>query len=288
MLAYWQHNINPIIFEISPGVGPHWYGLAYVFGFVLLFLGLQYQSKKGWSPLRTTDEIIDFVTWMAVGVLVGGRLGYCLLYSFNTTVAHPLSIIGYMPGKPWQIAGMASHGGIVGAILAIVLFAWRHRIPFYALADAAALVTPLALGFGRIANFINGELWGRITTVPWAVIFPGDALRAPRHPSQLYQAVLEGFLLFAILWAIRARTTRQGVVALSFMVGYPIMRIIGECFRQPDADINYYFGFITQGQLLSAGMLAAAGVLVWLQFGRVKTPPPSVPAPPQGEKPVRS
>ncbi|HSI85845.1 MAG TPA: prolipoprotein diacylglyceryl transferase [Candidatus Methylacidiphilales bacterium] len=266
LLGYWVHNIPPFIFEISPGVGPRWYGLAYVFGFLLLWLGLHYQAKRGWSILRG-EHITDFVTWMALlGVMTGGRIAYCLLYDFPRTAANPLSIIGFGPGGWHGIAGMASHGGIAGAILVIYFYARAYKIPFYNLADAAALVTPLALGFGRLANFINGELWGRPTTVPWAVIFPAAGDGIPRHPSQLYQAGLEGFLLFFILWYIREHTKRQGVVALSFMGGYAIMRIIGECFRQPDAQINYYFGFITQGQILSFIMLAATIVLAWLEF----------------------
>jgi phosphatidylglycerol:prolipoprotein diacylglycerol transferase len=165
---------------------------------------------------------------------------------------------------------MASHGGILGVIVAMLWFSRKVKIPFYQLADAAALCTPIGLGLGRIANFINGELWGRPTEVPWAVIFPhaprimGEQL--PRHPSQLYEFFLEGLLLFILLWIIRQRTQKTGVVALSFMGFYALLRILGEQFREPDIEIGYLWGGLTQGQALSMGMLAVTFVLVIFQW----------------------
>ena len=190
----------------------------------------------------------------------------------------------------WK-GGMASHGGITGVIVVMILFARSRRIPFYNLADATAFPAPLALGLGRIANFLNGELWGRPSTAPWAMIFSGAPLvhgvNVPRHPSQLYEAVLEGIVLQLILIAVRFRAKREGAVALSFMAGYAILRIVGEQFREPDEQIGFWFGSITQGQLLSAVMLLVTAGLAWHQFvwrprGETeirKTEPAAVPSP---------
>jgi len=264
MFAYYTHNLSPYLIHFSGNIGLRYYGLAYALGFLGLFVGLRWQAARGWSQLRG-EAITDFVTWTIAGVIVGGRLGYCLLYSWDVTRHHPLWIF-YI----WQ-GGMASHGGIIGAIAAIYLCARHRQIPFYNLADATALCCPPALFLGRIANFINGELWGRPATVPWAVIFPEaplvHGLNVPRHPSQIYEALLEGLLLFTIMLIVRFRSKHDGAVALTFMAGYPVMRIIGECFREPDLGIGYFWGMVTQGQLLSIAMLALALVLIVLQFG---------------------
>lgn len=265
MFAYYVHDLSPFLIHFSGHFGIRYYGLAYALGFVGLYFGLLWQSKRGWLPL-TKDDIVDFLTAMIIGVIVGGRLTSCLLYNWKATVDNPLSIL-YI----WQ-GGMASHGGILGSMLAIAWFARSKKIPFYVLADACALCTPPALGLGRIANFINGELWGRPTTLPWAVIFPDatlvDGVQVPRHPSQIYEAGLEGLLLFIVLLTLRLKTKRAGIVSLTFMAGYAVVRVVGEFFREPDWDIGYYFGWLTQGQLLSFGMLAATAVMVWFQFFR--------------------
>lgn len=264
MFAFWVHDLSPFLIRFGPNWGIRYYGLAYALGFVILYLGLHYQARRGWSRLRG-PAIDNFVTWMALaGVIAGGRLGYCLLYDWKHTAANPLSIF-----EVWN-GGMASHGGIIGAITVLYFYSRAHRIPFYNLADATALCTPVALGLGRIANFINGELWGRPSTVPWAVIFPEapriDGINVPRHPSQIYEAFLEGVVLFSILWVLRHRTKRDGVVALSFMGGYAILRIIGEQFREPDENIGFLWFGITQGQALSFGMLILTIILAAIQF----------------------
>ena len=165
---------------------------------------------------------------------------------------------------------MASHGGILGVIVVMILFARSRRIPFYNLADAVAFPAPIMLGLGRCANFLNGELWGRPSMVPWAMIFPEatpvNGMNVPRHPSQLYEALLEGVVLELVLVAMRFGAKREGAVALSFMAGYAILRIVGEEFREPDAQIGFWFGSITQGQLLSAVMLLVTAGLAWHQF----------------------
>jgi len=270
MFAYYVDTLSPFLFEVGHGFGLRYYGLAYILGFAAFYFGLRLQARRGWCRL-SPKQIDDLVVWVAlVGVIVGGRLGYCLLYDFPETVRRPWSIF-----EVWH-GGMASHGGMIGVIAVMFVFARRHRIPFYNVADAAALCTPIGLGLGRIANFINGELWGRPSTVPWAVIFPKaplvGGLEVPRHPSQLYEAGMEGLFLFLVLLVLRLRTRRDGVVALTFLGLYGALRIVGECFREPDEQIGYYFGAITQGQLLSAGLIVAAVVLAWLQFGRRTVP----------------
>ena len=244
--------------------GIRYYSLAYLIGFCVLFIGLRWQAMRGWSLLRG-DAISDYVVWVAMaGVIVGGRLGSCLLYSPHETLANPLSIFMLWKG------GMASHGGILGVILVMVFYSRAKKIPFYNLADATALFTPITLGLGRCANFLNGELWGRPTDVSWGVIFPGAPLvhgvNVPRHPSQLYEALLEGVLLQIVLLVVRFRTRREGAVALAFMAGYAMLRIIGEQFREPDTNIGFWFSTITQGQLLSGLMLGVTAFLAWRQF----------------------
>jgi phosphatidylglycerol:prolipoprotein diacylglycerol transferase len=272
MLAYYEHSFSPFLIHFYGQWGIRYYGLAYALGFVGLYFGLVWQSRRGWNRLRG-DAISDFLTWMIAGVIIGGRLGYCLLYAWPETVHNPLSIF-----RVWD-GGMASHGGILGSIAAIYFCARKNKIPFYNLADATALCCPPALFLGRIANFINGELWGRPATVAWAVIFPGAPLvggvNVPRHPSQLYEALLEGLLLFLILLALRFKARTDGVVALSFMAGYAALRFVGECFREPDAEIGYYFDWLTQGQLLSLGMFAATLVLIALHRARLRATGPS-------------
>lgn len=268
MLAYYVHDMNPFLIRFSEHFGIRYYGLAYALGFIGLYFGLRWQARRGWLPL-TADDIMDFLTAMIIGVIVGGRLTSCFLYNWEATIKHPLSILYIWEG------GMASHGGILGSFLAIAWFARAKKIPFYVLADATALCTPPALAIGRLANFINGELWGRPATVSWAVIFPDAPLvhgvMVPRHPSQLYEAALEGLLLFDLLLLLRLKTRRPGIVSLTFLAGYAVLRIVGECFREPDGNIGYYFGWLTQGQLLSVAMLALTGVLITRQFGTART-----------------
>ncbi len=259
MLGYFQHNLSPFLIEFGNGFGIRYYGLAYVLGFIAFYQGLRWQIRQGWCrlPLSLVD---DFVFWICLlGVVVGGRLGYALFYDFPAVYHNPLLLL-----KIWQ-GGMASHGGILGVIGVMLWYARKVKIPFYNLADACALMTPIGLGLGRIANFINGELWGRPTEVSWAVLFP-ESTRiygaiVPRHPSQLYAAFLEGFVLFSLLLFLRYRTRKEGVVALTFVGAYGILRMVGEQYREPDAQIGYYFETVTQGQLLSGGMILIALVL---------------------------
>jgi len=264
LFAYFAWHPHPFLFRIGENWGLRYYSLAYLAGFLILFLELQWQAKRGWSLLRG-DAISDYVTWIAMaGVILGGRLGYCLLYAPRETFTDPTYFFTIWKG------GMASHGGILGVILVMIFYARTRKIPFYNLADATALCVPIALALGRCANFLNGELWGRPTSVWWGVIFPDapliDGVNVPRHPSQLYEALLEGLLLQLILLIVRFSTKREGAVSLTFMAGYAILRIVGEQFREPDAGIGFWFGTITQGQLLSGIMLLATALLTWRQF----------------------
>jgi len=268
--AYFIEHPHPFLFRIGENWGIRFYSLAYLTGFYVLFVGLRWQAKKGWSLLRG-DAISDYVTWVAMaGVILGGRLGYCLLYAPHQTFTDPTYFFTVWKG------GMASHGGILGVILVMIFYGRAKKIPFYNLADATAFCVPITLGLGRCANFLNGELWGRPTDAWWGVIFP-DAPRildpvtsmfvnVPRYPSQLVEALLEGLLLQVILIAVRFSTKREGAVALTFMAGYAVLRIVGEQFREPDSDIGFWFGAITQGQLLSGIMLFFTAILAWKQF----------------------
>jgi phosphatidylglycerol:prolipoprotein diacylglycerol transferase len=254
----------PAIDPIAVSFGPfaiRWYALAYVAG----ILGAWWLARSvagrpalwgGKAPM-TPNDVDDVIAWCAIGIVAGGRLGYVLFYNPAYFLANPLEIPVLWRG------GMSFHGGFLGVILALFLFARSRGISFRSMLDIAALVTPVGLFLGRIANFVNGELWGRTTDVPWAFIFPGAGLE-PRHPSQLYQAGLEGLLLFtALLLAMRAgRLARPGFVGGLFVAGYGIARIIGELFREPDAHIGYLWGGLTMGMILSIPMLALGAWMI--------------------------
>jgi phosphatidylglycerol---prolipoprotein diacylglyceryl transferase len=271
LFAYFQEHPRPFLIPFGHGWGLRFYSLAYLTGFYVLFVGLRWQAKRGWSILRG-DAIADYVCWVAMaGVILGGRLGYCLLYEPRATFTDPTYFFTVWKG------GMASHGGILGVILVMIFFGRARKIPFYNLADATALFVPTALGLGRCANFLNGELWGRPTDAWWGVIFPGapmiHGVNVPRYPSQLVEALLEGLVLQLILIAVRFSTKREGAVALTFMAAYAVLRIVGEQFRMPDEDIGFWFDGVTQGQLLSGVMLAATAFLAIWQF--IVRPPPA-------------
>jgi phosphatidylglycerol:prolipoprotein diacylglycerol transferase len=265
VFGYLVHHFSPFLIEFGGGWGVRYYGLAYVIGFLAVYLGLSWFYRKGWSEL-TPDQVGDLMVWIVIGVLVGGRLGYCLLYDFSTTLRDPLSVVAFW--RSGGISGMASHGGMAGSIAAMWLYTRRHRLSFWGLTDNAALWCTIGLGLGRVANFINGELWGRPATVPWAVIFPEGVAAGgevpPRHPSQLYEAFGEGLFLFVFLFWLRSRHPRRGVVSGAFLVGYALVRIAAEFFREPDTQIGYWFGWVTQGQLLSLIPLAAGiAIVAW-------------------------
>ncbi|WP_456305266.1 prolipoprotein diacylglyceryl transferase [Craurococcus roseus] len=248
--------IDPVLVEIGPLV-IRWYALAYIAGIVLGWrLARRLATLK--PVAATPEQIDDFVTWVTLGIILGGRLGYVLFYRPGHYLSNPLEALAV-----WQ-GGMSFHGGAIGVILAIILFARRHRLDMLALADRTTAVVPIGLFFGRLANFINGELWGRPTDVPWAMVFP-HAGPEPRHPSQLYQAGLEGLALFALLMALvwnPAIRAKRGFVAGAFLAGYGVARLVGEFFRQPDAHLGFLFAGATMGQLLSVPMVLVGAWLM--------------------------
>jgi phosphatidylglycerol---prolipoprotein diacylglyceryl transferase len=236
-LAYWTHDLSPFVpfLHFGENVGVRWYGLAYVLGFLGAGWLLHRYTRTGRSQLGAAQNS-DLLIVIMLGVMIGGRLGSFLLYHPGDLLRDPLSFF-----RIWE-GGMASHGAFVGVALALVWFARKNRVSFFHLGDLITSTAALGLMLGRIANFINGELWGKETTVRWAVIFAntGGGI-APRHPSQLYQALLEGALLFAYLqhrvWRNRVMQTHPGQLSGEFMIGYAIARCIGEVFREPDAAL---------------------------------------------------
>ena len=253
-MNYYIHNIDPIIFSIrTPSfltffpeyLDIRWYGLAYLLGFTLSFLLL-----KKWANEKTLkinpSEVSNFVILVAFfGVFLGGRLGYLILYDFNNFVTDPLSFF-----KIWE-GGMASHGGFIGVIGTIYWYTKKNSISFWNVSDHIAATAALGIGFGRIANFINGELWGKISYIHWAVIFPQSGSLEPRHPSQIYQSICEGFLVFILILFLRKSKwgKRPGAISCSFLILYSFARIAIEFFRYPDSTI--YFNWMTKGQLYS-------------------------------------
>ena len=290
MLAYYVHDLNPLIFRLWDNVGPRWYGLAYVLAFVCSYLLFRVLAKRGYADLPVA-KVGDFITGAALfGVIVGGRLGYVFFYKPEMFRA-PMSIL-----RVWE-GGMSSHGGMLGLLAFTFYYAWRHKISWTNLGDNLVVTAPIGLFFGRCANFINGELYGRATNVSWAMQFPkelteniGEAERAisacrridptltssdaivaavrheplvketlrgiltPRHPSQLYEAFVEGIALFAILWLVRTRMRQpNGVLTGLFFIFYAIFRIVVENFREPDATL---IGGFTRGQFFSFFLIA--------------------------------
>jgi phosphatidylglycerol:prolipoprotein diacylglycerol transferase len=243
-------NIDPIALEVGP-VAVRWYGLAYV---TAIFGGAWIMKRLVQRPpaLMTPAQVDDFLLWALLGVVLGGRLGYVLFYKPLEYLNDPLAVF-----RPWE-GGMSFHGGLLGTILAIMLFARRHKIDQWYVADGVAVVVPLGQFLGRLANFINGELWGRVAPdVPWAMVFPG-AGDVPRHPSQLYQAGLEGLLLFIVMLLLarsEAIRRRPGTLTGAFLIGYGCLRIVGEFFREPDAHIGFLALGTTMGQVLSVPLV---------------------------------
>ena len=258
MLTY--PAIDPVAIELGP-INVHWYGLMYLAGFAAAWGIAMYRAGKPGAVLARS-QVEDFIVWCAMGVILGGRLGYVLFYGLEQFLDDPIWAL-----KIWT-GGMSFHGGLIGVTLAMVLFARKHKINFLRLADFCAPLVPLGLGFGRIGNFIGQELWGRETTASWGMVFPNDPEQLVRHPSQLYEAGLEGLVLFIILFVYSAKPRIPGTVASLFLVGYGCFRFIVEFFRQPDQHIGFdVFGWMTRGQILCSLMviigLALMAFFVW-------------------------
>jgi phosphatidylglycerol---prolipoprotein diacylglyceryl transferase len=302
-LAYYIHDLNPFLIRFSETWGIRWYGVAYLAAFLVGYWLYKVLVRRGFSDLRP-DQVGDFIFGTALfGVVLGGRLGYMLFYDWGGFLADPLIFFRFHEG------GMSAHGGILGVALYSLWFARRHKVSWLNLGDNLVVVAPVGLFFGRMANFINGELYGRVTSAAWAVQFPKELYDAPpemrslafreasalnpdwntveavveaartspelqnqlaftlspRHPSQIYEAMLEGALLFAILWLMRTRMKiRDGILTGAFFVGYAVFRSFCEIFREPDAPL---VGALTRGQFLSIG-IAVLGVLFWVAAAR--------------------
>jgi phosphatidylglycerol:prolipoprotein diacylglycerol transferase len=289
MFAYYLHDLSPFIFEFREGTGLRWYGFAYVLAFLCGYWLYRWLSRRGYAEIPP-DKVADFITWGAFfGVMLGGRLGYMLFYDLAAFLHDPLLFF-----RVWD-GGMSSHGGMIGLILFTFYYARRHHYSWTGIGDNLCVVAPIGLFFGRVANFINGEHYGRQATVIWAMLFPSEILEngnlaneavarmralglpaasawdvlaaksdprvseilhqvlTPRHPSQLYEALLEGVILFAALWYMRTRMkVPRGVITGSFFMFYAVLRIIAEMFREPD---QWTIGPVTAGQLLSVALI---------------------------------
>ena len=310
MIGYYLHDLSPFIIRFSDSIGLRWYGLAYIAAFLVAYFLIKKFVRLGYSELKQ-DQLQDFITYGAISTMIGGRLGYMLLYNTNEFLSNPIIFFHFLDG------GMASHGGIFGLVVYTFIYSRKYKVGWRGIGDNLCTVAPLGLFFGRVANFINGELYGRKTDVPWAVQFP-DEIRDPnfispnnlnrvdlrdslvnqnldynssnplvgennvvieasrhneevqtilkeylnaRHPSQIYQALLEGLALFAILMIIRKKGAQlsHGILTGTFFIGYAIFRILGECFREPS---DGYIAFLTRGQFFSTFMILIGIVFI--------------------------
>lgn len=244
----WVHNIDPIALDLG-FMQIHWYGLMYLIAFATAFGLGSYRAKQpnsGW----TTEQVSDLIFWGAMGVVLGGRMGYVLFYNFDQFLTDPLWLFAVWEG------GMSFHGGLIGVLVVLWVFGRRYDKSFFQMGDFVAPLVPIGLGVGRVGNFIGGELWGRAADVPWAVVFPRAGDGIGRHPSQLYEALLEGLVMFAVLWWFSAKPRPRMAASAMFLILYGVFRSAVEFFREPDAHIGYIaFGWLTKGQLLSLPMI---------------------------------
>ena len=259
MLNDIYQSLDPIAFSFGPIV-VRWYGIAYVLGFVCAAL-VMYRVSKRWTVRIDADSLITIMFCVIIGVIIGGRLGYVLFYGNGEYLKNPLEILAFNHG------GMSFHGGLIGALVAGIVAAKLTKIPYLTLADLGCIGAPIGLFFGRCANFINGELWGAPTDVAWGVVFGGSAGTMPRHPSQLYEALLEGVILFAVLYFLSRKQPprRRGTFLGLFLIMYGCFRFVIEFVREPDVQLGYLWGgWLTMGQLLSVPLiLVGIGVLVY-------------------------
>ena len=245
-------NIDPVLVELGP-IRVGWYGLMYIFGFFASYLLVRYQMKKkefGISKL----EVENLYFYLIIGLMVGARFGYVLFYDLKMYLADPLEILAIWHG------GMSFHGGLIGVLIVGILFSWKNKKSFLRIADLIIVTAPIGLGLGRIGNFINGELYGRVTQIPCGMIFPkGGPL--PRHPSQLYESALEGGVLFLILWLIKDKKLPTGGLLALFLFLYGVFRFSIEFFREPDAHLGFVLGPFTMGQVLTVFMIVGGMIL---------------------------
>jgi phosphatidylglycerol:prolipoprotein diacylglycerol transferase len=250
-------NIDPVALHLGP-LKIHWYGLMYLGGFLFAYWICRRHANLGRTPLKA-EQVEDAIFWSAMGVILGGRVGYVFFYGWSGFIADPLWLF-----KVWD-GGMSFHGGFIGVLVAAFFYAKKYKISLGAYLDTLALATPIGLGLGRLGNFIGQELWGRPTDLPWGVVFPRDITGLARHPSQLYQAALEGLALFVILYLYSRKPKPEWGTGALFLIGYGSFRFLVEFVRQPDAHIGFdLFGWMSRGQLLSIPMVMSGIILmIW-------------------------
>ncbi len=248
-------DIDPVAFALGP-LKVHWYGLMYLLGFLAAWRLALVRSEKPWSPVKRS-QVEDLIVYGAFGVILGGRFGYVIFYNFDKWLADPLWLV-----RLWE-GGMSFHGGLLGVILVLVMYAKKINRPLLSVADFVAPMVPIGLGLGRIGNFIGQELWGRPTDSAWGMVFPNDPDKLSRHPSQLYEAFLEGLVLFAILFWYSRKPRPAGAVGGLFLLFYGVFRFAVEFVRQPDGHIQFdLFDWMTRGQLLCIPMIVAGAILL--------------------------
>lgn len=273
LIYFWQHipeNIKPYIIRIGE-FEIRYYGLMYIVAFsVVYFLSLYRLKKESFDYSKITLE--NYFVWAILGLMLGARFGYVFFYNFNYYLAHPLEIIlpfSFSNGFHFTgLAGMSYHGGLIGVLLATGIFCYKNQINYLGFVDFLIPSIPLGYTFGRLGNFINGELYGRITNVPWGMYFPLDASGQLRHPSQLYEAFFEGVFLFAILWGMRKIETFNGFFLSLYIIGYGTVRLIIEFVREPDSHIGIFFSYITMGQILCLIMIITGITLFFVLRGK--------------------
>ena len=286
LIALWQHipeHIDPNIFSIGQ-FQFRYYSLMYLVAFCLTYFLVLYRIKSEKYPY-TKENVQDFLFWAIIGLILGARLGYVFFYNFSYYMQHPLEIISPFEFKNGLhfvgISGMSYHGGAIGIVLTSIIFSVRNRIPFWNFGDLVAPVIPLGYTFGRIGNFINGELWGRATTVPWGMYFPLDQSHQLRQPSQLYEAFFEGVFLFAVLWLLRKKKRFDGFFLSLYLMGYGMVRFFIEFFREPDEQLGLVLGSLSMGQVLCLIMILC-GVLIAVYCKLRQPAPATIP-----QKPVK-
>ncbi len=256
-------RIDPNIISVGP-IKIRWYGMMYVLGFLATYVLIPRQKRS--KQLGLVGPVAqDLIFYLAIGLILGARLGYLLFYQYSDYAFYlnnPLEIFATWHG------GMSFHGGFIGAIIAGWLFCRRKKLPFWAVTDSVAVTAPVGIGLGRLGNFINGELYGRPSNLPWAMIFP-EGGPIPRHPSQLYEALMEGLVLFTLLWYLRQKPFKDGMMVVFFLIFYGTFRFFLEFFRAPDAQLGFIFGFLTMGQILCLAMILA-GILLGVYVQRTQ------------------
>ncbi len=257
MLTYPQ--IKPYLFKIGP-LQVRWYGLMYLIGFILSYLIVQREIKRKKINIKKED-IENLYLYLILSLVLGARVGYVLFYNLSYYIHNPLSVFAL-----WQ-GGMSFHGGLIGCLIGGYIFCKTMKVDFIAIADTVSLTVPPGLALGRLGNFINGELFGRTTDVPWAMVFPGGGAN-PRHPSQLYELFLEGVVSFAVLWLLKNRLTARGATVSLFVLLYGIFRFIVEFFREPDPQVGLILSLLTMGQVLSAAMVIAGAAGLFISISK--------------------